>query len=126
MNTTIKDNGESFDAWQSEKAIARLGGEKALVKKLAVLFIRDSPNLMETVKSGINQKDYDNAFTALHSLQGTSGNFYTLRFEEACANVQRELKSDNWEQAEIAFCQLAQSYLELDKELVDFTLNVDC
>ncbi|MBL4798222.1 MAG: Hpt domain-containing protein [Oleispira sp.] len=121
MNTTIKDNDKVSAVWQPEKAITRLGGEKALMIKLAVLFIRDSPNLMKAVQAGINQRKYEDSYVALHSLQGTSANFYASKFEAECANLQRELKENSWGEAMIHFTRLTQHYKELDRELVIFT-----
>ena len=121
MNTTIKDNDEVSAVWQPEKAITRLGGEKALMTKLAVLFISDSPNLMKAVKTGIDQRKYEDSYIALHSLQGTSANFYASKFEAECANLQQELKENNWHEAEIFFTRLTQYYKELDRELLIFT-----
>ena len=121
MNTTIKDNNKVSAVWQPEKAITRLGGEKALMIKLAVLFIRDSPNLMKAVKTGIDQRKYEDSYIALHSLQGTSANFYASKFETECAHLQQELKENSWEKAEIFFTRLTQHYKELSRELVIFT-----
>ena len=122
MDTT-ESNNEFLIVWQPEKAIARLGGEKSLIHKLAVLFVRDSPDLITTIKNGIRLKHYDGAFTALHSLQGTSANFYASIFEAECAHLQQELKSNNWEEAEISFDELAKCYAELEKELMIFIAN---
>jgi HPt (histidine-containing phosphotransfer) domain-containing protein len=122
MNPT-NNSDESFVAWQSEKAITRLGGEKVLIHKLATLFVRDSPSLIEIVKHAIQQQRYDDAFTALHSLQGTSANFYAARFEVECKQLQQALKSHHWQEAEINFEQLTRCYEELEKELVIFISN---
>ncbi len=116
-----KNNG-CYDPinWLPEKAVARLGGDKAFMQKLAVLFLQDSPALMEEIKFGIKEQAYDVAFVPLHSLKGTSSNFCSAKLEDACDRMQLQLKSGDWQQAEMEYEQLAEFYWKLDKDLESF------
>jgi len=102
--------------WDETRTIQRLGGQRALIEKLVILFLRDAPEQMEQALNGIEQQNYDNSHIAMHSLKGTSANFCTVRFESICAELLDALKHRDWPQATIIHGELSIEYLSLERE----------
>ena len=117
MDDNINDGGYHAIHWLQEKAVSRLGGDKTFVQKLARLFLQDSPGLMKEIEFGIKEQAYDAAFVPLHSLKGTCSNFCSSKLEDTCDRMLLQLKSNDWQQAEIEHEQLAEQYWKLDEEL---------
>jgi len=120
MDDNINDGVYHSIEWLQEKAIARLGGDKAFAQKLARLFLQDSPALIEEIKLGIKEQAYDVVFVPLHSLKGTCSNFCSEKLEDSCDRMLLQIKSSDWQQAEMGCEQLSEFYWKLDKELCVF------
>ena len=123
MNNETEQNDAHDSIWRQEKAIERLGGEKALLQRLAKLFLRDTPGLLESAKLGIETKDYDAAFVPLHSIKGTSSSFCADDFERSCECTLEALSKREWKQAGGLRDLLDEHYGELKPALEKFTTD---
>src|SRR5262249_30315009 len=61
--------------FNKETALARVGGDVALLRELAELFLRESPALVEAVANAVGKGDVSLLKTAAHALKGSVDNF---------------------------------------------------
>jgi len=120
----IKIKRQPNCAWDEDRSIHRMGGEKALIKKIAALFLRDTPIQLAQALLGIEQKDYDLSYVPMHTLKGASSNFCTRRMEMICSDLILALKDRNWNLALVIHQALASEYYLLEEEMSEF-LNDD-
>tara|TARA_B110001454_G_scaffold148207_1_gene137616 strand:+ start:6632 stop:7024 length:393 start_codon:yes stop_codon:yes gene_type:complete len=123
LNNETEQNDAHDSIWRQEKAIERLGGEKALLQRLAKLFLRDTPGLLESAKLGIESKDYDAAFVPLHSIKGTSSSFCADDFERSCECTLEALSKREWQRARDSNNELTKHYKDFKATLEAFILD---
>lgn len=114
-------NSNPDGTWEEERTIQRMGGQRALIVKLATLFLRDAPVQLEQALSGIKKQDYESSHIAMHSLKGTSSSFCTIRFENICAKLLVALAERDWGRAMEVHHNLSAEYVLLAKEFDEFT-----
>jgi HPt (histidine-containing phosphotransfer) domain-containing protein len=107
-------------AWDEDRTIKRMGGQKALIEKLVTLFLRDAPEQIQQALQGIEEHDYDCSHIAVHSLKGTSSNFCTKRLEAVCAELLIALKERDWQKASVIHHELADEYTKLERQFQNF------
>jgi HPt (histidine-containing phosphotransfer) domain-containing protein len=107
-------------AWDEERTIQRMGGHRALIEKLATLFIRDTPEQLSQASKGIDLQDYESSYIAMHSLKGTSSNFCTTHLEATCAKLLEALKQRDWPLALMIHHELSKEYLILEEQFKKF------
>ncbi len=110
----------SGGAWDEDRSIHRMGGEKALIKRIAVLFLRDTPIQLAQALLGIEQMDYDLCYVPMHTLKGASSNFCTRRLEMICSDLLIALKDRNWNLALIMHQALTSEYHLLEEQMSVF------
>lgn len=123
MVNTQQSNTDAADAslaWDENRSIQRMGGQKPLIEKLVVLFIRDTPKQIEEAFIGIEKQNYDCSHMAIHSLKGTSSIFCTQRLESICDELLVALKERNWQQSAIIHHELSDEYFKLEVEFKAF------
>jgi len=112
----VKGDDAPFDAgmyWDEKRSIERLGCGKSFLQRLVGLFVSEAPNQMQQIFEGIEQRDYDKAFIAAHSLKGTCSNFSTTNFEGVCNEVLYSLSQRDWVEAQRAYEGLYEEHVKL-------------
>ncbi|MEW5981158.1 MAG: two-component regulator propeller domain-containing protein [Acidobacteriota bacterium] len=71
-----------------EAALARAGGDMALLRELAVLFRDVGPGLAAEIRQAIERQDADAVRSAAHTLKGAVGNFGARRVSDAAASLE--------------------------------------
>jgi len=66
---------ETVTPWTPERMLIRLGGDEALAKQLAALFIEECPQMLGRVRESLQQTDADVVRRAAHALKGSVANF---------------------------------------------------
>jgi HPt (histidine-containing phosphotransfer) domain-containing protein len=61
--------------WTPERMLMRLGGDEALAKQLAALFIEECPLMFGRVRESVQQSDADVVRRAAHAFKGSVANF---------------------------------------------------
>jgi HPt (histidine-containing phosphotransfer) domain-containing protein len=117
-NPKLEYSAES--TWDQSRTISRMGGSRALIEKLATLFLRDTPLQLEQALHGIEQQDYEMTYIPIHSLKGTSSNFCTRHLENLCAELLKTVKEGDWKQAQILHQNLADEYSKLETQFQAF------
>jgi len=107
-------------AWDENKTIERMGGNRPLIQKLVTLFLRDAPEQLQQALTGIELQDYEESQIPMHSLKGTSSNFCTQCVESTCADLLITLKDRDWPQALILHKKLTEEYLILELQFLTF------
>jgi HPt (histidine-containing phosphotransfer) domain-containing protein len=58
-----------------EKTLLGLGGDKTLLGKVAQIFARTAPDLMQQIRGALDAEDLKRAYADAHSLKGSVGVF---------------------------------------------------
>jgi CheY-like chemotaxis protein len=74
--------------WKLEEALARIGGDQALLADLAKIFCEKSPNLLAAVQDAIAQKNLVDLRRAAHSLKGAISTFAAQDAFDAAAKLE--------------------------------------
>ncbi|MEZ6144038.1 MAG: response regulator [Planctomycetaceae bacterium] len=100
-----------------EAALARLDGNRELLKDLIRYFLEDAPQLLEAAGSAIENDNVPEAERAAHSLKGLAANFDA----EACVTIAKQLediaRSGKLDQAAGILAALKTSVQNLSVEL---------
>ncbi len=78
-------------------AMSRMDGDEALYKRLAFKYL-DNTNYVDLV-AAMEAKDYDDAYTAAHTLKGVSGNLSLANLYKVSAAVSTALYQGEYEAA---------------------------
>lgn len=65
-------------------------GSQAMVERFAVKFLNDGS--YEALMAALDQKDYENAFRAVHTLKGVAANLSLTRVQMAASDLTEELR----------------------------------
>jgi len=74
-------------AFDHAAALARLGGDAALLQTMAQLFLRHSPLLMDELRQALAQRDYETIAELAHKLHGMVEHFCAARTTTLAAQV---------------------------------------
>jgi HPt (histidine-containing phosphotransfer) domain-containing protein len=61
--------------WTPDRMVTRLGGDDALARQLAALFLEECPQMLERVRESLQQTDPDVVRRAAHAFKGSVANF---------------------------------------------------
>lgn len=76
-----------------EEVLGRFAGNKMLVEKFARKFIEDPS--YHTLKDSLEQKDYEEAFRAAHTLKGVCANLGFTQLFKVSSELTEELRDRN-------------------------------
>jgi len=65
----------AMPTWTPERMLTRLGGDEALARQLASLFIDECPRMLERVRTSVPLGDPDGVRRAAHAFKGSIANF---------------------------------------------------
>jgi PAS domain S-box-containing protein len=98
------DNG-GFD---STVVLARMDGDRELLKEIAGIFLADCPKMMTEIRAAIASSDADKLTRAAHALKGSVSNFGAQGAMVAARTLETMARDGNLAQAPAAF-QLLES-----------------
>jgi len=101
---------KSFDA---DRAAARLGNDRMLLRKMLALFVEDSPRMLADIRRAIEARDAAGLKLASHALKGSVANFAAPRAVAAALALEVMGRVGSLGGAE-------QAYLELEAEIDRF------
>jgi HPt (histidine-containing phosphotransfer) domain-containing protein len=76
-------------------ALARLGGDEALLRELIRLFQQDAEMLLHRIREEITSGDAEATMRAAHNLRGLAANFDDLRTISAAGAVEQAAKQSD-------------------------------
>jgi HPt (histidine-containing phosphotransfer) domain-containing protein len=80
-------NGKQID---EKVALEALNGNRQLLSDLAIMFVEDSPVLLEDLAAAIANKEVETACRLLHTLRGLSSTFYARPTIELALRLEQE------------------------------------
>ena len=83
MNTGFPGKGLDRDL-----ALSRVGGDAALLKEIAALFIEDYPKVLEAIQAAVARGDAKGMERAAHGLKGSVANFGAQAAVEAAFQLE--------------------------------------
>jgi PAS domain S-box-containing protein len=89
--------------------LARVEGDRSLLKDLVVLFLEDSPGLLEELRRAVQQRDRHRVERAAHTLKGAVGNFGAARAMELALKLEMAGRAD--------LSGISETFLELEQEM---------
>ncbi len=121
LRTEEQDRPESENdnqAFNRSAALARLNGDAALLKKVAQLFLDDSPRLMAEIQGAIARRDIQVLVRAAHKLKGSVGYFSAEVAQQAAQRLEVMGRTEDLTGVEKAWADLTEAIEKLKPELV--------
>jgi HPt (histidine-containing phosphotransfer) domain-containing protein len=100
-------------------ALQRLGGDKELLRELAVMFAEDVPLLLSRVEQAIAEHEAANLQRAAHSIKGLAANFGATQVVLAAQALESLGEQGQLDQAPLAVVELRKRLNELDDALAN-------
>jgi CheY-like chemotaxis protein len=104
-------------AFDLNAALARVEGDRELLKEIATFFIDDSPRLLLAIRELIAQRDSKGLELAAHTLKGTVSNFNAQAAFAAALQLENIGRSGDLANAEAAYIALEQESARLQGAL---------
>lgn len=116
----MTDDTPSRPAFDYEHSLARLGGDPHLFNEIVVLFLEDSPQLLERARQGLHDRDMPSLERAAHSLKGLSVNFDADQLASAAHSLEQFAHDGDLERASESLADMERELARLQTELTDF------
>jgi len=98
-------------------ALSRVGGDKELLREIAVLFIQDCPCALAQIREAITRADAAKLENAAHALKGSVANFGAREAVEAAFRLEQMGRGNEMSEAEGMLCKLESSLSAVCAEL---------
>lgn len=86
----MPDSSEAdLPTWDRPGLVDRIGGDEDLARELGALFAAELPELIEAVRSAVEQGDLEATDRAAHTLNGAAANVGAEAFQAAAMTIQR-------------------------------------
>jgi two-component system sensor histidine kinase/response regulator len=112
-----KPGDQGQEALDQDTAVARLGGDLRLFRKLAGLFLNDAPGLMSAIREAVSQGDNRTVEQASHKLKGSAGYFCAESVGKAALTLETFGRSGDLSSAEAACRELEEAMQALNSQL---------
>ncbi len=103
-----------------DSALARMGGDEALLRDIAVLFLEDCPMRLQAIRAAIDQKSAAGLQNEAHALKGAAGNLSASGLFEAAKTLERLGAENQLAGAEAAWRRLSDEAAVVMKALRQF------
>ena len=103
--------------WCKAEALERLGGDEDLFREICVIFLEESPKLLDKLRLGIAAADPDAVMRAAHGLRGELGYMSAT----VAAGASRALENMGLEKN---LAQAAEVFVLLERELANLHLAI--
>jgi PAS domain S-box-containing protein len=104
--------------WKLEVALARIGGDQALLADLAKIFCEKSPKLLAAVQDAVAQKNLVDLRRAAHSLKGAISTFAAQDAFDAAAKLEGFSRPEDFELSPNAYQDL-ESKVERTRQALE-------
>ncbi len=102
-------------------ALARLRGDRELLRALIDIFLEDAQPLLDRVKSAYHASDAAALHYAAHSLRGLAANFDAQGVIEPALRLEKQAAGDAFDaSADVALAQLERATAELVERLREY------
>lgn len=98
-------------------ALERIGGDRQLFRELALIFVEDSPALLESLRASLAEQNRGLAERCAHGLKGIAANVGGVRVERTAVVVEDAARAGQLEIADIGYQTLAVELSRLIDEL---------
>lgn len=109
--------GVSMSELDRDRALARVGGDAALLSELAGLFLEEYPRLFEAMANGAESHDSNAVTSAAHQLKGLFGQFGAEPARAVALNIEMAARAGELTQVSILLEELRVSLKRMDPEL---------
>lgn len=120
--------GDACDAarppFDLDVALARAGGDTALLKELAASFLVDGPKRLLEAKAALDRRDGTTLSREAHTLKGTAGLFGAAAVSRAASDLERLGRDGHLDQAERVYPVLEAALGRLRHALTEFAEDV--
>jgi two-component system, sensor histidine kinase and response regulator len=107
-------------AFDYERSLARLGGDPHLFDEIVVLFLEDSPQLLERARCSLKEQDMPTLERAAHSLKGLSVNFDAAAMAAAAYSLEQGAHDGDLERAQESLHDMERELARLQADLSAF------
>ena len=112
-----KAGGHSEGTLNQDTALARLGGDLSLLRKLARLFLNEAPGLMSEIREAVSRKDNRTVEQASHKLKGSAGYFCAESVQKVALTLETSGRNGDLSDAEAACRELEEAMQALNSRL---------
>jgi HPt (histidine-containing phosphotransfer) domain-containing protein len=116
-----KAGNQGREALDQDTAVARLGGDLNLFKKLAELFLSNSPGLMSEIRESVLRVDGQTLERASHKLRGSAGYFCAESVQKAALTLETLGRNGDLFNAEATCRELEEAMQVLNSQLETLT-----
>jgi two-component system sensor histidine kinase/response regulator len=99
------------------RALDRMGGDRSLLVEMARFYLEDTPGLLDTLRTSLQEQKAEEATRAAHSLKGLSANFDAHAAVQAALAVETASRSGDLARASALFADL-QGHLNEVSEIL--------
>jgi two-component system sensor histidine kinase/response regulator len=86
--------------------LARVGGDRSVLKEVIALFLEDCPRLIAAIREALAAGDADAVHRAAHALKGSAGNFDAKEVTALAQRLEARAREGNLETAQQTFAAL--------------------
>jgi len=112
-----KDGGEALVVVDREAALAALDDDLDLLQELAELFLAEAPELIDEIRSSVNEGNSMRLRQTAHTLKGAASNFRARATVSAALELERMGHEEDLGGAERALEALVREFDRLRPEL---------
>ena len=84
----IVQNEVENEIWNSSEALARLGGSHKLLSKIINVYLEDTENQLQSLKSAIDSDDREGIKHYAHTIKGSAGNLSALKLQDLAKSLE--------------------------------------
>jgi HPt (histidine-containing phosphotransfer) domain-containing protein len=106
-------------------ALERIGGDRQLFRELSLIFVEDSPPLLESLRVNLADRNRREAEKCAHGLKGIAANVGGVRVERMAVVVEDAARAGQLEIADIGFQTLSTELAHLIDELRAMLVSSD-
>ena len=106
-----------FSTLDYSLALERVGGDEALLREIAQLFLDEYPELMQSLKKAVTDGQAEEVYRAAHTLKGSLGTLAAETAFQCALRLETMGRQRDLAEAAAGLSSLAESLAKLDAEL---------
>lgn len=106
--------------WSKEDALERFSGSHNILYKIVSLFIVDATNIMVSLKSAIEQKDFRNIKVYAHTLKGSSSNISAFKLQDCSEQIEKSALEEDVASIELLYGKLQSVWSQTVEKLKEY------